>query len=121
MTIALTEPIQDDDTLQLDIHISTTLGISASEAKRKLARYLMDNVSMFLTPQRPLLIVTNANVITWRFAILFAMGPQGILGQVGEIDVDAHSGEILLTSASQKEIETNAKRLAKSTPLPANG
>lgn len=120
MTIALTEPVQDN-TLQLDIHISTTLGISASEAKRKLTRYLMDNVSMFLTPQRPLLIVTDANVITWRFAILFAMGPQGILGQVGEIDVDAHNGEILLNSALQKEIEANAKRLAGSAALPTNG
>lgn len=119
MVIAFTPSTQDEENLQLEVNISTTLGITAGQAKRKLTRYFMDNVSLFITPQSPLLVVVNPEKISWRFPVFFAMGHHGRLGQVGEVDVDAHSGEILLNDVLLEEIKANAQRLAKGAALPA--
>jgi hypothetical protein len=120
MVIALTQPQETED-LQLEVNISTTLGITAEQARRKVTRFLMDNVSMFLSPQEPMLVVTALEQIHWRFPISLSMGRQGNLGQVGEINVDAHTGELLLDEVILTEITDNAQRLAQSTAHPTVG
>ncbi len=117
MVIALTQP-QETENLQLEVNISTTLGITAEQARRKVARHLMDHVSMFLSPASPLLVVESQTQIYWRFPIGRSLGQQGYLGQVGEIDVDAYTGELLLNNTSLAKIEANAQRLAQSTTHP---
>ena len=129
MVIALTEPAQEADnpiarlneeSLQLDIQLSITLGITAEQARRKLTRFLIDEVSLLIHPQAPLLVLAAANSIFWRFPLLFSMGPRGQLGQVGQVDVDAQTGEILLDDHILAEIKTHARILARSAPLSAN-
>ncbi len=129
MIIALTQPAQgsgnsfitlDEDRLQLEVKFSATLGITAEQAKRKLTRFLMDEVSLLISPEIPLLVVTGQEAIFWRFPIVFSMGSRGRLGQVGEIDVDARSGELLLNDDMIEDIKTHARILAQNTTLPAN-
>jgi hypothetical protein len=117
MMIALTQP-QETENLQLEVNISATLGITAEEARRKVNRFLMDNVSMFLSPSVPLLVVESQEKIYWRFPIGLILGQQGYLGQVGEVDVDAYTGELLLDGHALVRIEANAQRLAQSTSHP---
>jgi hypothetical protein len=119
MVIAFTPSTHDEENLRLEVNISTTLGITAGQAKRKLTRYLMDHLSLFITPATPLLVVVNTEKILWRFPLVLAMGHRGQLGRVGEVDVDAHSGEILLDDTLLEEIKANAQRLAKGAALPA--
>ncbi len=113
MVIALSRPPETEN-LKLEVNISTTLGITAEQARRKVIRFLMDNISMFLSPQAPLLVVASSEQIFWRFPIILSMGQQGSLGQVGEIEVDAHTGELLLDNDSLVRMEANAQRLAQS-------
>mgnify|MGYP003400116677 CR=1 FL=1 len=113
MLVALTHPSNTEDSLHLDISISTTLGISANQARRKLVRYFMDNVSMFIGPEQPMLVITDQSHFYWRFPISIRMGQLGRLGQVGQVDVDAQNGEILLDESHLKEITINANLLAK--------
>lgn len=129
MVIALTQPAQgsahpfvslDKDSLQLDVKFSVTLGITAEQAKRKLTRFLMDEVSLLIHPYGPLLVVVNQNAIFWRFPLIFSMGLRGKLGQVGEIDVDARSGDLLFNDTLLTEIKAHAHILAQSTAFPAN-
>ncbi len=114
MVIALTQP-QETENLQLEVNISATLGITAEQARRKVSRFLMDHVSMFLSPSAPLLVVESQEKIYWRFPVGLSLGQQGYLGQVGEVDVDAYTGELLLDNDSLARVEANAQRLAQST------
>jgi len=116
MVIAFPEPVLEHNPLHLELTISTTLGISAQEAQRKVRRYFGDHVNMFITPRPPLLVMLDDHTSHWRFPLVFSLGRQGRLGQVGEVDVDAHSGELLVSETLVQEINTNAHRLAQRTP-----
>ena len=119
MIIALDPIATNSETMRLEVNISTTLNVTSEQAKRKLTRYFMDNVSMFITPQSPLLVIVNENEIFWRFPLALAMGQQGFLGTVGLVDVDALSGELVLFEDLLEEIKTNAQRLVSHTALSA--
>ncbi|MCI0393515.1 MAG: hypothetical protein L0322_01070 [Chloroflexi bacterium] len=121
MVVALTRSTQDEEKLQLEINISTTLGITATQARRKLTRFLMDEVSLLITPQSPLLVVNDQNNIFWRFPLVLAMGHHGQPGQVGEVDVNAYSGDLLITDELLENIKANAQRLVRSTTHSAIG
>jgi hypothetical protein len=110
----------NEDSLQLDVNFSVTIGITAEQAKRKLTRFLMDEVSLFISPQVPLLVVADENAIYWRFPIIFSMGLRGRLGQVGEVDVDARNGELLLNDDLVEEIKAHARILAQGAALSTN-
>jgi hypothetical protein len=119
MIIALDPITANNETMHLQVNISTTLNITAEQARRKLTRYFMDEVSMFITPQSPLLVIVNENQIFWRFPLALVMGKQGLLGLVGQVDVSALSGELILNVKLLEEIKTNAQRLVSHTSLPA--
>lgn len=108
------------DDLHLDLHLSLQLGITAKQAKRKLSRFLLDEVSLFIGPEEPMLVVAEGPLVFWRFPLQLAMAKCGRLGQVGSIDVDAQSGELLLTNEQLMEIKHNARLLARSAALPAD-
>ena len=114
MVIALT-PLHNEDALQIDLSISTRLNLTADQAQRKATRFLMDNISMFLMPVNPLLVVADQEDIKWRFSIMLVLGQQGKLGPVGELDVDAYTGDISVNDTNLEEIKDNARRLAQST------
>ena len=119
MIIALNPTTANSKTMRLEVNISTTLNVTSEQAKRKLTRYFMDKVSMFITPQPPLLVIVNENEIFWRFPVALAMGQQGFLGIVGQVDVDALNGELMLFDDLLEEIKTNAQRLVSHTALSA--
>lgn len=108
------------DTLQLDIQISCHLVLSADEARQKLSRYLIDQVSLFFTPQNPLLLIQDNEHILWQFPIVLTWGTQGQLGLIGNIAVNAQTGDILLTQESQKRLEANACLLIRGATSLAN-
>jgi hypothetical protein len=127
MVIVLAETIQksphpniyfDETQLRLDINLSVRLGITAKQAKRKLTRFFMDEVSLLIGPEAPSLVFTNENDICWRFPVTLSMGQQGVVGQVGQVDVNAKTGELLLNDTLIEEIKINAKQLAQPTAYP---
>ena len=108
-----------EDDLQLEIQLSLTLGITAKQAKRRLSRFLLDEVSLFIGPEEPILVVDGTTAF-WRFPLQLTMAKCGRLGQVGSVDVDAQSGELRITDEQLMEIKRNARLLARSATLPAD-
>ena len=108
-----------EDELHLDLQLSLTLSITAKQAKRKLSRFLLDEVSLFIGPEEPILVVDGTTVF-WRFPLQLTMAKCGRLGPVGSIDVDAESGELQITDEQLMEIKRNARLLARSATLPAD-
>lgn len=115
MIIALSPQKELHDTLHLEVNISTMLRVTAKQAKQEVTRFLMDNVSLLIHPGKPLLVIQSEQAIYWRFPLLFSLGRQGVLGQVGEVDVDAYKGTVLFTADLIEEIKRNAEQLAQRT------
>lgn len=109
-----------EDGLQFDLHLSLKLGINAKQAKRKLSRFLLDEVSLLIGPTEPLLVVTASSAAVWRFPLELSMAKRGRIGQVGTIDVDTQTGDLLVTAEQLLEIKANARLLAGSPSLPTN-
>ena len=126
MNLAVAQPLQqatspllnvDKDQLTFDFRLSVTLGVTESQAKRKLTRFFMDEVSLLIHPDDPLLVLVDAETIYWRFPVILSLGKQGRLGQIGEVDVDAQSGELQLNEERLEEMTHNARILARSATL----
>jgi hypothetical protein len=117
MAVALIPSLEEKENLHLELKISTTLRVSAPEAKRKVARFFMDKVSLFIGPQPPLLVVIEDQIF-WRFPIVFSMGQPGQPYKVGEVDVDAFSGQLLINDQLIEDIKVNARRVAISASNP---
>jgi len=129
MVVAIAPPFQQtrqyeinvsEDGLQLSLRLSLQLGITAKQAKRQLSRFLLDEVSLFIGPEEPLLVLVEPSKIIWRFPLQFSMAKCGCLGQVGMVDIDAQNGELLVTDDQLLEIKSNARLLARSASLPAD-
>jgi hypothetical protein len=54
----------------------------------------------------------------WRVPALLTSSEQGTVGQVGIVDVDAESGEPLISNGLKEQILENVKDLIRSTPAP---
>jgi hypothetical protein len=84
--------------------------ISQVKARAIAELYLIDEVGDLTTTGD----VTKIDGF-WRFSILVGNARQGLLGQIGAIDVDVHTGETSLPQ-SREELLANAKRLYRSSP-----
>lgn len=88
---------------------------TAGEARRKVVRFLLDNLSYLLRPEQPTLV--KADRLIWRVPVALTYPSYGIVGQVGHIDVDAESGQLLLTPEAIAEIKHNVHSLSTDIPI----
>lgn len=113
MTIIL-EHYSIPETGTFEIHQTVTVHISAEEAKRNVARWLRRDVSHLLGADEPVLVIGKQ--VRWRVPTHFSLPHVGVLGQTGEVYVDALSGELLDQTESRVQIEECARGLAATAP-----
>lgn len=114
MLALIPTPLSDTET-RLEMSVSAELGISAEQARLKLVRYFTDDVSMFMGPRRPAkLIINTLDDMAWRFDVVMTWGTKGTLGVIGEVEVDAISGELLIAPEQLAELKANATTLVTS-------
>ena len=111
MAVMLKQPAQFDDRVHINIQIQADLNVSAFVARRQVTNYLIDNVSDHLCGETPDLVVDGQRML-WRVPVLLYLTSQGKVGRVGEIDVDAQTGQLQITPALIAEIEQRAYELA---------
>lgn len=113
MTVILDQyPLLQTGTFE--IRQMVTVHISAEEARRKVARWLRMEVSHMLGADMPTLVVGQRTV--WRVPTHFSAPCAGIVGAVGEVEVDALTGEICERATCQAQIEQRADALAATLP-----
>jgi len=88
------------------------LNVSAFMARQKVTGYVLDRVSDHMVGDEPSLVVDGERFL-WRVPVYLAVLPQGRLGQVGTIDVDAQTGQLLVTNRLIEEMQHNARELVK--------
>lgn len=103
--------------LEIDVRLSATINVTAFTAQKKVTGYLADEVSTNLHGGDPKLIVGER--ICWRVPVILSLPPTGDRGEVGAIDVDVETGQLLITPSLVSEIEDRAEYLVKRSASPA--
>ena len=118
MVVELSEVLPQVKGAQVDVtvRVSASLNITATAARRKVNVFLLDEAGTGLGGDAPTLVIHNDR-LCWRVPVILAMAPCGPLGQVGQIDVDAQSGEILVDDESIQAIVDHAERLLAGSTL----
>jgi predicted DNA-binding antitoxin AbrB/MazE fold protein len=101
--------LQERQTVRLQV-VPPGVCITAATARRKVNRFVLDEISYLMGGERPTLIETDR--LIWRVPVVLTYPTHGVVGRVGFIDVDARSGELLLTPETVEEITHNARALA---------
>lgn len=104
--------------LEVNIHLSAPLRVTAAEARRRVSRLVISEVGNLLYGGEPVLAVGER--ICWRVPVLLAYPDQGLVGQVGELNVDVETGAVLTTPEQLAALSDYAFYLAERTaPRPA--
>jgi hypothetical protein len=116
-TITLTgEGIQDTQELHISISIVATINVDAKTARRRVTAWLVSEVGNMLIGGAPQLVIGKQSV--WRVPVILTSSNVGTVGQVGAVDVDTESGEILVGEELREQILDNVRHLAGPTPTP---
>ena len=99
--------------LEIDIRVRARMAITAFTAQRKVSRLVLERVSNLLCGEEPTLVVGDR--VRWRVPIWLGFPKKGLVGKVGEIDVDVETGEILFDQRVLEEISERTDVLARRT------
>ena len=104
------QALQDFD---LEISVYAKINISPQAAQRQVTGWVVSEVSNMLMGGKPRLIVSQPTV--WRVPIILSSSDQGFLGEIATVDVDAATGQLLLTINSAQEILAHAQAFISPT------
>ena len=99
--------------LSVHIEVSADMNISAFTARKKVTRFVVDEVSTQMRGGEPTLVVGER--IRWRVPVRLSLPPTGDLGEAGAIEVDVETGQLEITEALIQEITLRATELANRT------
>ncbi len=109
------EGLQDTKELSIQVSIAAVININAKVAQRKATTWLVSEVGNMLIGGTPQLVISKAAV--WRVPVLLTSSQMGTRGQVGSLDVEAESGDLLISSELREQILSNVQNLI-GTPSP---
>jgi len=118
MVVELDKVLPQVKAAQVDvtIRVSAKLNVTQVAARRKINVFVLDEIGTGLGGDTPTLVVQNDR-LCWRVPIMLALVPHGHVGQVGQIDVDAQTGEILADDELVQTIADHAQRLLAGSSL----
>lgn len=102
-------------TVDIHIHLTAPVNITAFAAKQKVNAFVKMEISTQLRGEQPDLIVGER--LCWSVPVVLGFPDRGIVGKVGEIQVDATTGELLMDEEAVRRMTEDACRLADRTPL----
>lgn len=109
MSVAV-EQLPRTGKLQIDIQVSADVNFSSTAARRRVGRFVADEISYLMRGGEPALVV--ADRIYWRVPVLLTFPGCGSVGVVGDIDVDVETGQLHVTTELIAEIQQRAAYLA---------
>lgn len=119
MSITLEQLLQAHENDEIIAQPGTPIvNITDRDARRKTNSYLGRDVSLMMHGTDPALVLSEERLV-WRVPIELATPRQGHIGFIGALDVDAHTGDLIIPANFVEEIEANARALLKGTSYPA--
>ncbi|MCB8943910.1 MAG: hypothetical protein H6658_09150 [Ardenticatenaceae bacterium] len=92
------------------------VNITAYTARQQVSGYVGSHVSHMMGGGEASLLLTQGRLV-WRVPILLTSPQRGLLGNVGHLDVDARTGQLLVTTDFIQQIEIHAQAVVAS-PAP---
>ena len=111
--LAITDPV----TVDINLRVSGEIVVGSLAARQKVNRFVVSQIGNLCSAGEPELLVADS--FLWRVPVLLTNPASGELGQVGEITVDAQTGEIHADEATITSIQQNARTLVAGSPLSA--
>jgi len=111
VTITQLVPAVPASKVDITVHVSSTLNVTAFAARQKVGGLALSEIGTGIGADEPELVVTRSR-IAWRVPLFLALPELGRVGDVGVIDVDAQTGEVLADHAAIETLIRNAQQLA---------
>ena len=97
--------------IKIALTLTAQVNVTDVVAQRKVSKLLLDEVGNLLYGEHPSLFVGQR--LLWRVPVGLGSPRRGPLGQVGALDVDAQTGEILYTQDILEELAERGNALAR--------
>lgn len=110
MSVQIQNLTPESSGLEINIRLSARVNVTAFSARQRVTGFVADEISTNLHGGEPQLIVGEHT--SWRVPVILSMPPTGDRGEVGAIDVDIETGQLMLTRALIEEIKRRAEYLA---------
>ena len=101
--------------VDIHIHVTAPVNITPFVARQKVASFVLSEISTQLLAETPVLNVGER--LCWSVPVVLTSPAKGVLGQVGQVLVDATTGELLVDEDLVQRMTENARRLAERSPL----
>lgn len=88
------------------------VNITAFTARRQVSGYVGSNISHLMGGSEPALLFSRGRLI-WRVPIILTSPRQGPVGVVGSLDVDARTGQLLISADFSQKVTTHAQTLTE--------
>ncbi len=97
--------------VDVDIRVSADIHVTATVARRRVSRLVISEIGNLLYGGAPTLVVGER--VWWRVPVMLAYPDTGPVGQVGTLDVDVETGEVLASAEKITEIADYAQFVAQ--------
>lgn len=101
--------------VDIHIHVTAPVNITPFVARQKVASFVIDEISTQLLADPPTLSVDER--LCWSVPVVLTSPTRGVVGKVGDILVDATTGELLVGEDLVRRMTDDARRLAERSPL----
>jgi hypothetical protein len=101
--------------VDIKIEMTAQVNVTAFVAQQKVTQFVISEISNQLCGDTPDLHVGER--LCWSVPVALTSPVKGVIGRIGEILVDATTGELLADAGTIERIAANAERLAQRYPL----
>ncbi len=104
------ESLPETGRLEVDIKVTADVNFTAVAARQKVNSFVLSEISYMMHAGTPTLVVGER--ICWRAPVVLSLASRGDVGEVGAIDVDVESGQMVVGPQLVMEINNRAEAIA---------
>lgn len=108
MTVEL-QSLPQTGRLEIDIKVSSDINVSAYAARQKVDNFVLNEISYMMHAGEPGLVVADS--IYWRVPVILSTVSRGDIGEVGAINVNAQTGQLVAAPQLIAEVTARAEGL----------
>lgn len=96
--------------IQVNVHVQAEI-VSPLTARRQANVWLLENVGNLLRAEAPELVVRDR--LAWRVDVVLTSPSRGTIGRVGQLELDAITGQVLADESVAQELCAHARTLVE--------
>jgi hypothetical protein len=101
------------------VEVTTQVNVTAFVARQQVTQFVVMEISSQLRSETPDLLIGDR--LCWSVPVVLTSPARGVVGRVGEILVDAATGEVLADKDAVQGIADHAERLVRRQAVNTTG